>query len=272
VSVTEAVPAAPGDVADANAVVAGADQDSDAAQAAKSLTVRSIMGRVGHKDATMRDTRSKLVDEHAKELRAYFDEQRAATKAALTFGRKSTGLLDPEAWNRNLASRLTTLSTATAQALGSKTAKSLGGTYSPADITPWIAENAKSSAAAINQATDDEISTALESAPDDANPEDVIDDVFGGEISARADQISLSRVAVVGGLALLAAARQNDAESKTWVVTSGKPRASHAQMDGETVPLGESFSNGMNGPGDPSGGADEVAGCTCELSFGKADS
>jgi hypothetical protein len=38
-------------------------------------------------------------------------------------------------------------------------------------------------------------------------------------------------------------------------------------MDGETVPLGELFSNGMNGPGDYSGGADEVAGCTCDLDF-----
>jgi len=39
-------------------------------------------------------------------------------------------------------------------------------------------------------------------------------------------------------------------------------------MAGETVPLGELFSNGMDGPGDPAGGADEVAGCTCDLMFG----
>ena len=38
-------------------------------------------------------------------------------------------------------------------------------------------------------------------------------------------------------------------------------------MDGEEVALGEPFSNGMDGPGDYSGGADEVAGCTCDLQF-----
>jgi hypothetical protein len=46
------------------------------------------------------------------------------------------------------------------------------------------------------------------------------------------------------------------------------PRSSHAYMSGETVALGEPFSNGMNGPGDYSGGADEVANCNCDLSFG----
>ncbi len=40
-------------------------------------------------------------------------------------------------------------------------------------------------------------------------------------------------------------------------------------MGGETVGLNEAFSNGMNGPGDFSGGADEVAGCTCDLQFSK---
>jgi hypothetical protein len=40
-------------------------------------------------------------------------------------------------------------------------------------------------------------------------------------------------------------------------------------MDGETVGLNEPFSNGMNGPGDYGGGADEVAGCTCDLQFSK---
>jgi hypothetical protein len=38
-------------------------------------------------------------------------------------------------------------------------------------------------------------------------------------------------------------------------------------MNGETVGIGDRFSNGMNAPGDPAGGADEVAGCNCSLSF-----
>jgi hypothetical protein len=40
-------------------------------------------------------------------------------------------------------------------------------------------------------------------------------------------------------------------------------------MDGETVGINDVFSNGMNGPGDPAGGAEQVAGCNCSLSFGE---
>jgi hypothetical protein len=50
---------------------------------------------------------------------------------------------------------------------------------------------------------------------------------------------------------------------KTWVVTSDKPRPSHEAIDGETVPYGDPFSNGLYYPGDPTGSADETAGCTC---------
>jgi len=53
--------------------------------------------------------------------------------------------------------------------------------------------------------------------------------------------------------------------TKTWNVTSGNPRPSHAQIDGETVPYEEPFGNGLLYPGDPEGSADETAGCTCIL-------
>ena len=57
---------------------------------------------------------------------------------------------------------------------------------------------------------------------------------------------------------------------KTWVVTSANPRASHAAMNGATAREGDSFANGMQWPGDPVGGADQVAGCRCgvHLSWG----
>jgi hypothetical protein len=73
-------------------------------------------------------------------------------------------------------------------------------------------------------------------------------------------------VAVVAGLASLGAAGQNGAGMKTWV-TGGNPRSAHAEMNGETVGIHDLFSNGMNAPGDPAGGADEVAGCNCSLDF-----
>lgn len=50
---------------------------------------------------------------------------------------------------------------------------------------------------------------------------------------------------------------------KRWIVTSSRPRSSHAALNGETVPIGKPFSNGAQWPGDPASGVDEVAGCMC---------
>jgi hypothetical protein len=36
-------------------------------------------------------------------------------------------------------------------------------------------------------------------------------------------------------------------------------------MDGQTVPVEERFPNGMEWPGDWSGGPDEVCGCQCTI-------
>jgi hypothetical protein len=220
------------------------------------------MGRVGRK-ATAKDIRSGLVAGHQVELDKFFARQRAAVKAGVA--KKAYAL--PASWDADLAATLGGLSTATAKALGTKVAADLGGTYDGADIADWLAANSKATAKRINATTADEITAALENAAEGEDPGDTIDGLFDGEVSARSGQIALTAVAVVGGLASQVAARQSGAKTKTWVVTSGNPRSLHSAMDGETVPLGETFSNGMDGPGDFSGGADEVAGCQCDLSF-----
>lgn len=230
--------------------------------AAKAVTVRSVMGKLGRVKDSKSAIRETLVAEHEKALTGFFDEQRASLK-----GSKASGGFDPSAWDGDLATILHTLSKATAQAIGAKVAADLKGQYSSDDIASWLESNSQETAKKVNQATADEISKAIEDASEDDSLDDTIDGVFDGEVAARAGQISLTRVVMVAGLASLVAARLSNARTKTWVVTSGKPRPSHAAMSGETVPLGEPFSNGMSGPGDYSGGADEVAGCSCDLDF-----
>lgn len=234
---------------------------------AKSLTVRQLMGRISRVKASKQGTRDKLAAEHSRELGGFFAEQHKAVKAAV--GQKDSGIFDPTEWDGQLADILHTLSAATAKAIGAKVATDLGGQYNGEDIAAWLETDATDSAKNINKTTADQIAAALAAQLEDEDPEDAVDGVFDGEIAARADQISLSRVAMVAGLASQVAARQNDAATKTWVVTAANPRPSHAVMDGETVGLNEAFSNGMNGPGDFSGGADEVAGCSCDLQFSK---
>ncbi|MBC7594522.1 MAG: phage portal protein [Kineosporiaceae bacterium] len=228
---------------------------------------RSLNGYLSRK-ATTKDLRAGLVAGHQSELDKFFGKQRESVKSAV--GKKSAGAFDPESWDGDLTTILHSLSEATAKAIGAKVAADLGGRYDGGDIADYLTANSKSTAQQINQTTADQIAKALARAAaseESEDSEDAIDGLFDGEIAARSNQISLTRVAVVGGLAALVAARLSKARTKTWVVTSGKPRASHASMSGETVELNSLFSNGMNGPGDYSGGADEVAGCSCDLQF-----
>ena len=101
--------------------------------------------------------------------------------------------------------------------------------------------------------------------PDD--PVDAAAGVFATAVAARAPQAAMTQVAKVGNFGRVEAAAEAGAGTKTWIVTSGSPRASHAAMDGETVAMGETFSNGANWPGDPTLDSDERAGCSCTVAF-----
>jgi HK97 family phage portal protein len=244
------------DAADAAAQAAGAKPDDSTSDGAKALW-RDVMGKAGRVKASKAAIRDTLKAEHVKQLTKFFAAQKAATGSSF----------DPSQWDGDLSSLLHTLSAATAEAIGKKVAAELGGIWSADSIAAYLKSNSEATAKKINQTTADEIAAALEAQDDpNASPEDTIGGVFDGEVSARAGQISASRVAMVAGLASLVAARLSNARTKTWV-TGGNPRSLHSEMDGETVPLGELFSNGMDGPGDFSGGVDEVAGCNCSLDF-----
>jgi HK97 family phage portal protein len=58
---------------------------------------------------------------------------------------------------------------------------------------------------------------------------------------------------------------------KVWQTTSSNPRALHAAMNGEKVPLGGVFSNGLRWPGDSTGDADETANCRCLLTYSNSE-
>ena len=51
-----------------------------------------------------------------------------------------------------------------------------------------------------------------------------------------------------------------------WLSTSdGRTRSTHKHMNGETIKVGGTFSNGLRYPGDPEGKAGEVYNCRCTL-------
>lgn len=242
-----------------------------ALEAGKGLgpSLRSIMGTLARTKG-VNAAREKLVEAHKRELGAFFERQRdALVKSATT---KAAGSVDLSASDDELAGILATLAAATSQAIGTKTAVDLNGKYDTGRIAAWIEANAAESAAKINKATGsglgDYLAAASENDGDAFDLSTSIRAYYDGQVAARSSQISATRVAVIAGLAGLVAAEQSGAKTKTWLVTSSDPRPSHSAVDGETVKLGEKFSNGMDGPGDPAGGPDEVAGCDCNLVFG----
>lgn len=108
----------------------------------------------------------------------------------------------------------------------------------------------------------------------------VVDTVNTADWSEDDAKSGISKLLIVAGLAWAAsalsdasgfgghdAAHAAGAKSKKWDVYSTNPRPTHAALAGETVPAGGLFSNGLRWPGDSRGTVDEVAGCTCGVSY-----
>lgn len=231
------------------------EEDDEETKSLSDSIVRSVMGRVGRK-AAIPDAKEELVKGHKKELDSYFDSQKKSVVESRSF--------DPKEWNPKLATVLAALGTVTSKAVGQRTATELGSEYKPSELSSYIKANAKIAAKKINWAILDKLA-------EQGNLEDYSDEelatIFDEKIGYRSSEISATRVAIIAGIAALTAARQSKAKYKTWVTTSDNPRSSHAQVAGETVPIEEKFSNGMEHPGDYASGAENVANCQCYLEY-----
>lgn len=192
----------------------------------------------------------------------FFRRQRSVVLSALG-SKADSDWWDSARWDRELAADLQKLAHLVADQIGMATAKSLGfdDGYDIARTERFLRAVAESRAGAINSTTKDQLDKAIEDP--EREPAHVFDEAEGERKTVSATTL----VTTFAAFATAEAAKQvgGDSATKTWNVTSANPRASHSAMDGETVGIDESFSNGMNWPGDPAGGADEVAGCTCDV-------
>ncbi|MDT0381425.1 phage portal protein [Streptomyces sp. DSM 42041] len=139
--------------------------------------------------------------------------------------------------------------------------------WDPAVMEAWLAAAATTHAAQLVQAGDEDLADRV------ADP-----DLDTGQAVAGA------REALLSTAALRAATAGTEARSfgghdaadasglvfKTWR-TGSKPRPEHARMDGETVRLGETFSNGLRWPGDSAGSSAQTANCNCDLTYARAE-
>ncbi|WP_156759995.1 phage portal protein [Microbacterium karelineae] len=202
-------------------------------------------------------------------MAAFFERQSRSVLSAL--GTKAPKWWDEERWDRELAADLLALALETTKAAAVAALVAVGFSaddYDLARTEAFLAEVAKSRAAMINATTREQVGAIVSG----AGPAGVTDPAHAFDVAkdSRAGSIATTLVTTFAAFATTEAARQNGGSQKTWLVTSGDPRASHASMHGETVGIDESFSNGANWPGDPVLGAEGVSNCRCdvEVTFG----
>lgn len=204
-------------------------------------------------------------------LSRFFRRQRAAVLSLL--GAKSgRDWWDSRRWDEELADDLEALALNVTGEIGPAAAAGLGFSPSAYDVDRtrrFLRAVCESRAGAINSTTADALRAALADGDEGENGEDQLSaaNVFDDAVGHRGAAAAVTLATTFASFAVTEAARQAapSRAMKVWTVTSGNPRTSHAGMDGETVPVDDVFSNGMAWPGDPVGGADEVAECRCTI-------
>lgn len=209
--------------------------------------------------------RDRAVKDHEELFDRYFARQGRAVLSALGSG-KAADTEERARWDRELHADLYLLATQVTRESGEIAAAQLRGVYDPAQTFPWLAENARIAAEGINAHTFELVAGANDGAEARA--------VFEAA-GARIGQLALGRSTTLINFARTEAAKQSETadgrpRTKTWVVTNKRSR--HPQMNGQTVPANDKFSNGLLWPGDAKDGtAHDVAGCKCLLILSAKD-
>jgi hypothetical protein len=203
------------------------------------------------------------VDKLAQVLGDFFAHQGKAVLSAIGAGGQ---WWDHDRWNKELAADLHAASYEVTQVLGKSQAMALGYSaddYSPEQTVAYLQAVAARYADNINTTTKGQLDAAM------ADPDLEPAGVFTNATTTRAPGVAIGMGTFLAGFATNEAAAQigqthNVEPTKTWV-TGANPRESHAAMDGETVGIDDTFSNGLAWPGAAGSDAAESAGCNCSV-------
>lgn len=203
-------------------------------------------------------------DKAEEVLRRFFARQARSVSAAV--GAKADWW-DRSRWDRELGADLYALAATCVEQMGREAVRGLGFDPDKAwdqDRTlNYLKAVTASRARWVNEATRKQVEAAISAADGD------ISGVFGRAEAQRAGAAGAAFAAAMAGFATIEAAKQVAPGRcvKEWVTFAKNPRPSHQAMNGDIAPAHSPFSNGMQWPGDPVGGADEVAGCTCTVNL-----
>ena len=225
-------------------------------------TPPGLLSRVKAVPHAVERRRDETAGQYEKLFRDHFAHQERSILSAV-----KTKRIDESrwaAWDKTLADLLFAASVKTTEEMGVRAAVQLGGVYDSDRTTEYLTVRSRVNAEKVNAVTRVAVEEALAA-------EDVpaaLDDMFTVAKSSRAQQLGVTSATSLIAFAREEAGRHTaDAQDrkvlKTWIVTSGKSR--HPEMNGESVPVGETFSNGALWPGDPSLGTGQTAGCSCLL-------
>jgi hypothetical protein len=242
-----------------NVLVGGQASPTDAAPPPKALGTKTgnlflLKARVTERQV------NKLNDV----LAAFFARQGKSVLSAIGSGRDDWW--DHDRWNSELAQDLHATYFAVTRILGTEEARALGFSdddYDPLATVNYLQAVADRYANNINTTTHSQLQQAVKDP--DLDPASV----FTEATDSRAAGIATGMGTFLAGFATSEAAQQiarthDVSPSKTWM-TGTNPRESHAQMDGETVGIDDTFSNGLSWPGAAGSDAAETANCNCSV-------
>jgi hypothetical protein len=159
---------------------------------------------------------------------------------------------------------------------GTAVAKQLGATFDVGAKAPqkWLSDHADQIGQLVGKTSADRLLDSYREARD--NGEDasaladrVRDDAYDADsVKARADLIGSLETNVAIAVGGYMVAKANGA-TKTWLHDGDpkEPRDNHVAMDGETVDVDDTFSNGLRFPRDPDADLSETANCTCSVEY-----
>jgi len=216
-------------------------------------------------------------EEMADIFRAFFKRQRASILPKLGAEKKRGNIKaddwwDADRWNSELSDALypIALKQCTEKAKATLRALDIDDDYSEKRTENYIRSMADRRARWVNATTKKELDQVEDWDGDEDADRASYSGVFDLAEGDRADTAGSAFATAVAGFAALEALNQSGVQTatKTWEVTSGNPRDTHAAIDGETVPLNETFSNGAEWPGDADAlDASEVSNCQCTVTI-----
>ena len=222
-----------------------------------------------------RKARSKPTDEEREQIisvyRSFFVHQSKSILPKL--GAKSEEWWDEDRWNDELEDDLYDTVFKLSVSAGKEATRALWGADGDYDgelTSAFIRSMCRRRAEMMNAKTYSELLEALEADEDSDALKATPEGVFKYAEEDRADSAGSAFAVAMIGFVAMETVKQNrkpgDNVTKTWVVTSSNPRASHAAMNGETVPYDQPFSNGAMWPGDIDNlDVEEVANCQCQV-------